>query len=686
MVRCRPRRKVLRSLLLTLLILAAGSAAADPRISPTEEEMSVLRRYLRAPGLVQGGRIEARWLEDGDAFWFEDHRGAHFVDPRRKEMRPLRPGEREGFPPRPETGGVQVHAPGLDRWVTTRDGDLWLHEGGSGEERRLTDDAGEDVRWLASAGAWSPDGRRLFAARMDTSEVHHLPVIDYSDPEETVREVVYSKSGGGFWKLEAAVFDLAGGKVSVDMGPKEDIYLFSIGWREDGSEVLFLRLTREAKRLDLMAADFDTGESRVVVSEETDTFLGGLDFITGGWRAYFTPVAGSDRFLWLSDRDGWRHVYLYDLDGRLVRRLTRGEFPVLSVEAVDPEAGRAFVMANAEDRLYDTHLYRVELSGSGFRRLTEGTGDHRVQLSPSRRFFVDTHSSVHRPPVSELRDADGELLLTLSAADTSALDELGWAPPEEFVVKADDGETDLYGVLYQPADFDPERRYPVIDFIYAGPFITAVPNTYAAPRLAARARAVAQLGYVTLIVDGRGTTERSKAFQDASYGRIGQIEIPDHVAALRQLAAERPYMDLGRVGVHGASWGGYFVLRAMLTAPEVFHVGVAIAPGDLTESQPINEPYMGLPQNNPEGYRAGSNPAAAGNLQGHLLIIHGTADVNAPFSTTMRMVEALVRAGKLHDLAVLPQANHYPDGPAGRYMAMRTVAYFKEHLQGRSDY
>jgi dipeptidyl aminopeptidase/acylaminoacyl peptidase len=286
-----------------------------------------------------------------------------------------------------------------------------------------------------------------------------------------------------------------------------------------------------------------------------------------------------------------------------------------------------------------------------------------------------------RPPVTELRDAEGELLLTLAEGDISELEAAGWIPPEEFVVKADDGETDLYGILYKPPGFDHAQRYPVIDFIYAGPFTTMVPHSFA-PRsyVWLRAMMLAQAGFVTFVVDCRGTTERGKAFQDASYGRIGQIEIPDHVATLRQLAAERPWIDMERAGITGASWGGYFALRGMLTAPDVFRVGVAMAPGDLTESPPINEPYMGLPEDNPEGYAAGSNPALAGKLEGRLLIMHGTADVNAPFSTSMRMAAALIRAGKLHDMAVFPQADHYFQGPNMRYVNECLFSYFKEHL------
>jgi len=679
-------------LILVLLLLTAaaawivpgGAAATGERKVLSDAERMRLMQFMRASYLVSGGEAQARWFDDGTTFWYTAPDGTFFVDPTTKGKRELESEEKESWSAeKKRSRGGRVYSPTFERYAAVKDGDLWIHEEGASEGRRLTEDAEEDVSWTATPEGWSPDQTRLFALRMDVRAVHHLPIIDYTHPEETVRNVVYGKSGGKFMRQELAVFDLESGeKTVVDTQPHEDIYVFPIGWHPRSGEGRFLRLTRNAKRLDLMAADPETGGSRIVLTEEQDTFVGGLDFVVSAGRDTFTPLEGTDRFLWLSERDGWRHIYLYNLDGTLVRQLTRGEYPVLRVEGVDLEKGRVFFLANGEKRLYDTNLYSVDLDGSGFKRLTDGEGDHTVQLAPSRECFIDTFSTPTRPTASVLRSAEGELLLTLSRADISRLDSIGWTPPEEFVVKADDSTTDLYGVLYKPSDFDPGKKYPVIDFIYAGPFTTVVPRTFV-PRsfLATQARSMAQLGFITFIVDCRGTTERSKAFQDASYGRIGQIEILDHVAALRQLAADRPYIDLDRVGVTGASWGGYFALRAMLTAPDVFHVGIARAPGDLTESPPINEPYMGLPEENPEGYAAGSNPALARNLKGRLLIMHGTADVNAPFSTTMRMVAALIRAGKLHDLAVFPQADHYFQGMNGLYMVEMMISYFREHLQ-----
>jgi dipeptidyl aminopeptidase/acylaminoacyl peptidase len=351
---------------------------------------------------------------------------------------------------------------------------------------------------------------------------------------------------------------------------------------------------------------------------------------------------------------------------------------------IDEELGWVYFTAHGDrERSYDTHLYRVRLDGTGFAQLTEASGQHRVRFTPSKRFFLDTHSSVDRPGAVELRRADGTLLETLSRANIDSLRELSWIPPEEFVVKATDGKTDLFGVLYKPYDFDPHRKYPVIEYIYDSSYTTVVPRTFTSNNSGVPAQALAQLGFITFIVDGRGTAERGKEFQDVLYGNIGRYEIPDHVAVLKQLAERRPYMDLSRVGIFGGSHGGYMVLRALLAAPDVYHVGVARAPGvDLRDLQADGvEPFMGLLEKNPEAYEYASNLHLAENLTGKLLMIHGTSDKDVPFSQTLKMVEALIEAGKTYDLFLLPGENHRFTATGRRYARDATRRYFEEHLK-----
>jgi dipeptidyl aminopeptidase/acylaminoacyl peptidase len=402
----------------------------------------------------------------------------------------------------------------------------------------------------------------------------------------------------------------------------------------------------------------------------------------------FTLLTDLRGFILRSERDGWNHLYLYDLDGNLIRRLTEGAWPVLRVVAVDEKGGWVYFIAQADaQRPYDTHLYRVDLEGKNFKQLTQAPGQHSpfrlrrrrkgIEFSPSKEFFLDTHSSVHRPPAVELRRADGTLLQILSKANIDALiSELKWRPPEEFVVKAADGETDLYGILYKPFDFNPNKKYPVIEIIYAGS--TYVPRTFVHGPWQ---QALAQLGFIVFIVDGRGTGERGKEFRDLVYGKMGRYEIPDHVAALRQVAEPRPYMDFTRVGVFGYSWGGYFALRALLQAPEVYQVGVAGAPiTDMAEHWG-NELNLGPPQENKEGYEFASNIRLAGNLKGKLLLIHGTSDRAVPFSHTVKMLEALIQANKPYDLIVLPGVGHELTPETIKYFWAAVRRYFQEHLK-----
>jgi dipeptidyl aminopeptidase/acylaminoacyl peptidase len=587
-----------------------------------------------------------------------------------------------GFPP------VQELLSPDQRWfLLEKDCNLYLRSTFDGRIEPLTEDGSEDYLWrikqddMWNAALWSPSGAHLVAIKEDRRGVLRTPIVHWLKANEEVEWVPRTKAGGPLPQTELHVIDVfSRRRVRIDTGTQPDQYLHTVGWLPDGSELIYLSADRDFKQLRVMAADPSTGATRLVLVESQPTFVKDLS-INPAWDELATLLGTSRRLIWISERDGWDHLYLYDLQGRLRRRLTSGDFPVLGVIKVDEEDGWVYFTAHAEENLYDTHLYRVSLDGGEITRLTEAPGQHRISFAPSGDYFLDSHSSVERPPRVELRAADGRLLQVLSTADVSALSELHWRPPEPFVVKAADGITDLYGLLCKPWDFDPERRYPVIEKIYAGPFMTWVPHTFAHPR-STEAQALAQLGCVTLMVDARGTPERGKAFQDVVYSSFGRHEIPDHVAVLRQLAAERPYLDIDRVGVYGGSWGGYFTVRAMLQAPDLYKVGIATNPlYDLYDHGATGlEGYMRLPQQNMAAYQYASCLRLAGALEGKLLLIHGTADINVTFSTTMKMAEALIRADKPFDLIVLPGQDHHPTGQSRRYMQEAHRRYFQEHL------
>lgn len=596
----------------------------------------------------------------------------------RTTPRKVRDGFASGVPP-----VMEAPSPDGRFFLGEAEHDLTLRWSVDARSLRLTDDGSEDRPWSMADARWAPDSLRALVFRHDRRGLARLPVVHWLKTTEEVEFFPYTKSGGAMEQTEPWVIDvLTRRKVRLDVAEARDAFFYPVGWRPDGSEILLMVMNRRSNHLRLIAADPATGATRTVVEERSDTFLGALEFQVV-WPDTVTLLGDGEQLIWLAERDGWRHAYLYHLDGRLIRRLTRGDFPVERIVAVDEDEGFVYLLANAEPRPYDTHLYRVPLAGGRLEKLTGAEGEHAVVMAPSKRYFLDTHSTPRRPPVVEWRRADGTLVKVLSRAGTRVLErELRWRPPETFTVTAADGETPLHGVLYQPWDFDPAKRYPVVDYIYNGPFITWAPQTFL-DRRGIEALALAQLGFVTVVLDGRGTTERGKAFQDVVYRAFGRNEIPDHATALEQLAAERPFIDLSRVGIFGGSWGGYMTIRALLLRPDLFGVGVATnaVTGLIDHPASAIEGYMGLPQDMPEAYEEASNLRLADRLEGHLLLIHGTSDVNATFSNVMKMAAALVRADKPYDLLVLPEESHRIEGQASRYADLARWRYFVEHLR-----
>jgi dipeptidyl aminopeptidase/acylaminoacyl peptidase len=549
---------------------------------------------------------------------------------------------------------------------------------------RLTLSGAENYAWGLMPRAWN-HGRRLFlAVRRDDRKVHRVPIVDYRTPIERVTYAPYPKTGTALPVEELHIVDpeeAVARKVQLDT---RDATIWMLGWRSTVDEAIVMRLSRTGKRLDLFAIKPSGATRLLAYDERPQTFVGALDFTTADWAWQVTALADDSGFLWMSERDGWRHVYHYGYDGVVKNRVTSGAFPVHRVVRVDAARRQIYVIGSGDaQRPYDRHVYRAGLGGTGFTALTSTPGQHEPTFSSSGNFFIDSYSSLTQPLTLELRRADGTMIEQLGKASTAQLAASGYAPPEPFRVKASDGTTDLYGVLYKPADFDPARRYPIIDYIYAGPFLSVTQTTYTPSSAMHRISAsLAQMGFVVAMLDARGTPGRGKAFQDANYGRIGEIEIPDHVAAIRELAGSRPYIDTTRAGIVGHSWGGYFALRGMLTAPDFFKAGYAGAPGDLTEAASINEPNMGLPETNAPGYEAGSNIGRASALRGKLKIMHGTSDTMAPLSTTMRMAQALIEANKIFDLLIMPGQPHGPAGAQGRYYREDVRRFMATHLLG----
>jgi dipeptidyl aminopeptidase/acylaminoacyl peptidase len=707
------------------LALASGEpAAAVTPDAQLQARLDLADRFVRLPELIRDSLPPPQWLRDGDqlVFWSgrEPDSGTWvLVSARTGAMKPLLPSAElrlqlsrlvgktvqlprwMDFAIAPDQRGIVFRFEGQPFGLSLSDGrvtalaptdraaltlsrsNLFSPEGQSvavqreggfavlgGDGRTQVDRSGEEnYDWQLPDKAWSPNGRFLMVWRNDLRGVHKIPLVDYTSALERVTLAPYVKTGTPLASSELYVVEPATGRVTRIPPSEGETYDWFAGWRPDGGEALILHLSRDGKRLELSAVEPSSGKSRRILREERlESFVGGLDFAVEGWARQVTPLPDNTGFLWMSERDGWRHVYLYDYAGRLVRQVTRGAFPVHQVAGVAPKGDAVFLRASADSAAPYEHLfYRGSLKGGALKRLSSGSGMHVISLSPSGGYYIDAWSSRVQPRIRDVASTDGGTRFRLTTADASALAELGYTPPEALTVLAADGVTPLQGVLYKPRDFDPTRHHPVIVYIYAGPFITAVPWNFIGNTMSLTANAIAQMGFIVMMLDARGTPGRSKAFQDVNHGRVGQTEIPDHVAGLRQAAATRPWMDLERVGITGHSWGGYFALRGMLTAPQVFKAGYAGAPGALEEEAIINEPYLGLPSENPAGYQAGSNLALAGNLQGALKMMHGTSDVNASLSTTMRMADALIRAGKHFELLIMPGQPHNPQSASARY-------------------
>lgn len=589
-------------------------------------------------------------------------------------------------------------------WLATEIGnDLGLRSTDDGNVLRLTHDGSEKHRWDVTTVVWSADSALMFAAQLDRRNDHYMPVLRWLQQEEQIDWYHYPKNGAHLPLPRYAVINpVSGERVELDLAGLETRFLQPfqpIGFRPGNFELILSSFAGDGSDRKLHAADVRTGKLRLILKDVGGVGLGAdervflLSAAVAATSFGASPWAEGEQFLDASDRDGTLSLYSYNYNGKQVARITPPGANIETIVAYDAEQGWLYVRYRpGGDRPYDLHLGRVRTNGRNFQQLTSTTGVHEVVLSPSKKYIIDTHSAVNRAQTVELLRADGSRITTLAESNISRLAEAGWIHPEEFSATAADGQTTIYGAIFFPPGFDPSRKYPVIDTIYNGPQAITLPSGFIGSRAfnADDPLSLSQLGFVCIVLDSRGTPGRGRAFQEVAYGRMGQYEIPDHVAAIREIAADRPYMDLDRVGITGDSYGGYMTLRGMLLAPDFYKVGVAGAPGvDHMDGDTFTSCIMGWPWDNPEGYAAGSNLLAAGKLEGNLLIIHGTSDVNVPFSASMKMVDALIRAGKPVDLLVIPEMDHWrgfnntlPMGAMSlrRYVNGATARYLVEHL------
>ncbi len=574
------------------------------------------------------------------------------------------------------------------RWIAgIEENNLVMRATVDGQKVSFTSDGTSNAFWDVEGvlwNPWSPDGQHLAVFKQHTEGMARIPTIEWLKPLEQAREIIGLPAGGTLYRSELHLIDMNSRKpVAVDLGDTTNQYLRILKWLPDSSELILARYNRVLSRVDIQAVNSVTGAVRNVLTERSSTFLTNHHKAIWGNETGFTLLPDGSGFIWISERSGWAHFYHYDLKGRLVHQLTSGAWPVKRVVRVDQSDGWVYFTGHGDQtRPYDTHLYRAALDGKGLSQLTRDKGQHAVDMSPSAQYFVDTYSAVDVPPKTVLRKSDGTWIRALGESDIGRLKAIGWTPPKEYTVKAADGITDLWATLYFPYNFDPNRKYPVVEHIYAGPQTTMRPSDFGdrtSYRGANFNRALANLGFIVLTLDARGTPERSKAFQDTVYKNWGQYEIADHAGAVRQLGRRLPFMDLDRVGIWGASWGGHFTFRALTQAPDLYKVGISQAPGYDPRRITLYEVYLGMPQENTSVYDAADVFALAPKLQGDLLLIGGTNDT-ATQADLFKMSEILIRLGKQHWTMTYPNSGHGPVGKTAEYDMELKKRFFLDHL------
>lgn len=705
-------------LLLTPLALVAQRAAP---VQLTDEDYARAERML-APTvtpLVLGTATPPTWLPDG-RFWYRSTTAsgavAKLVDPAARSVRPCA----ETDPCTPAPRPAQAHpvpdnaslSPDRTRAVFIRDYNLWMKDLRTGAETPLTTDGVQDfgyatnnAGWTHSASpvlTWSPDGKKLATFQHDERGVDHMYLVSTNVGSPKLQAWRYPLPGDSvIFRVSRVVIDLeaAGGPKVIRLQMPPDAHRSTVSdhiacsggtvcdlqWFPDGSKLAFISSSRDHKQMWMRVADARTGAVQTLFDETSTTHLGDASLSEEMWRV----LPASDELVMWTQKDGWFHLNLYQLStGKLKNRIVGGEGNVVRIVRVDERARRLWFVGQGREKGRDPYfqqLYRVNLDGRGLTLLTPEDANHTVSFSPDGRFFVNTYSTPNTPPVTVLRDASGRVVQELERADVSRLRATGWTPPTPFTVKARDGVTDLYGLMFTPSQLDSTKKYPIVNYIYPGPQGGSVGSrSFSAAR--GDHRALAELGFIVVLIDGMGSSpQRSKAFHDFYYGRMGDNTIPDQVAGMQELARRHPFIDIDRAGMWGHSGGGFATAAAMFRAPDFFKVGIAESGNhdNRNYEDDWGERYQGLlvRSGTTDNYTDEANQTHAARLKGKLFLIHGMMDDNVPPYNTLLVADALMKANKDFDLLMLPHARH-GFGVDGPYIMRRRWDYFVTHLQG----
>lgn len=682
--------------LLCLLTMAFGAESAASQVTRADYERA--DTILKCSDRVYSPAIHPEWIDSSHYFWYKNHEKegdfyylvnaesgkkqraadkkglAAFFSKKQKKLAESLLKEEEKRPDRwrrREEAPVPVVSPDKKWEAYVKDNNLYLspvrdekEKDKPKEEIALTMDGTANLRYDGWSIIWSPDSRKLATVKVRDVQERRIPLIE-SSPSSQKQPILqwcnYAKPGDVLPVYLPVLFDVEARKqMALNVTPYENqFYLNLTGWREDSRAFTFEFNQRGHQRYVIGEVSAADGSIRHLVDEQTKTFI-------YYYNNYRYDLDDGKELLWISERDGWRHLYLIDgTNGQVKQQVTKGEWVVRQVDYVDETNRVVYFTAsgfNKGEDPYNLHYCRINLDGTGFTDMTPENGNHRVTFSADRSYFTDVYSRPDLPPVSQLkRTSDVSVVAGLQRCDVSALQAEGWQMPEVFCAKGRDGQTDIWGNIYRPMHFDASKSYPVVEFIYAGPHDSHVDKDFKpAHHLVSK---LVELGFIVVSIDGMGTSNRSKAFHDVCWKNLKDAGFPDRIAWMKAAGAKYKYMDLNRVGIYGWSAGGQNAIAALLFHNDFYKVAVALCGCHDNRMDKIwwNEQWMGYPID--ASYSTSSNVDNAYRLKGKLLLINGELDDNVDPASTLQVVSALMKANKNFEQLYLPGKTHSLGGP-----------------------
>jgi dipeptidyl-peptidase 4 len=668
-----------------LVAIDAASGKQSVLVSADKLETSLPKeqgKSSQATGLGRHAPSQYQWAPSGEALLLESSTALVWFDLKSQTPRTLVTGKAELVDPKISPDGKYVSF--------IRDHNLWLVGTADGKERALTNAGSEELRkgeldWvypeeldITTAYWWSPDSSSIAYFEMNESKVTQFSMLDFDSFTGEAELQRYPVPGGSNPVVRVFVGSVAGGEPRLmDTGADTNVYIPRVTWLPDSKHLAIQRLNRQQTVLDLLLADAATGKSSTLLTETDQYWINVSDDL------HF--FKNSNRFLWSSERSGFRHLYLYDLNGKLLTQITNGKWEVTGVDSIDEEKSVVYFTATEKSPL-ERHLYRVSFDGAGFSRVTKDDGTHAIQFSPNGTFYTDTYSNSMNPPRQDLYRADGGKTGTVNANNqASQLAPFHLSPVEFFTIQSHDGVS-LNCSMIKPPNFDPSKKYPVIVYTYGGPHAQVVLNAWEGATFLWH-QMMAQKGFIIFSLDNRGSAGRGHLFEEPIHFRFGAQELSDQRDGAAWLQ-QQPFVDPNRIGIWGWSYGGHMTLHAMLEAPDVFRVG--FAGGPVTDwhfyDTIYTERYIGLLPQNEESYQESSPIKNADRLRGKLLIAHGTGDDNVHFSNTLALVNDLIKAGKYVEVMPFPGRGHgVNDAAARRVLMNRVTQFFVDNLGDVND-